>query len=91
MKLQTCSPSFFDARDAIIQADQILTGGENFCILWEGFASRGLGQDATIRNKTPWGGGNRTNVSPSPLSSSFYESLTVSLGIHCSSGLPGLV
>ncbi|KAF8906996.1 Fungalysin metallopeptidase-domain-containing protein [Gymnopilus junonius] len=54
MKLQTCRPSFFDARDAIIQADQVLTGGENFCELWDGFAARGLGQDATVRNRTPW-------------------------------------
>jgi extracellular elastinolytic metalloproteinase len=61
MKLQTCRPSFFDARDAIIQADQILTGGENFCTLWEGFAARGLGQDAAVRDRTPWGGGIRTN------------------------------
>jgi len=61
MKLQTCRPSFFDARDAIIQADQVLTGGENFCALWSGFAARGLGQDATVRDKTPWGGGIRTN------------------------------
>ena len=38
MKLQPCCLSFFDALDAIIQADQIFTGGENFCLLWEGFA-----------------------------------------------------
>jgi extracellular elastinolytic metalloproteinase len=62
MKLQVCRPSFFDARDAIIQADQVLTGGENFCTLWEGFAARGLGVDATVINRTPWGGGIRTNV-----------------------------
>ncbi len=61
MKLQPCRPSFFDARDAIIQADQVLTGGENFCILWHGFASRGLGKDAKVVNRTPWGGGIRTN------------------------------
>lgn len=63
MKLQTCRPSFFDARDAIIQADQVLTGGENFCELWAGFSERGLGQDAKVINRTPWGGGIRTNVS----------------------------
>jgi len=62
MKLQTCRPSFFDAREAIIQADQVLTGGENFCLLWEGFASRGLGLDAKVEGRTPWGGGIRTNV-----------------------------
>ncbi|KIK73666.1 hypothetical protein PAXRUDRAFT_583870, partial [Paxillus rubicundulus Ve08.2h10] len=57
MKLQPCSPSFFDARDAIIRADEILTGGDNTCALWEGFAERGLGVDATIVGSTPWGGG----------------------------------
>ncbi|KAF8063400.1 extracellular elastinolytic metallo proteinase [Lyophyllum atratum] len=67
MKLQTCRPSFFDARDAIIQADQILTGGENFCTLWEGFAARGLGPDAKVEGRTPWGGGIRTNGFTLPL------------------------
>ncbi|KAH6901491.1 extracellular elastinolytic metallo proteinase [Coprinopsis sp. MPI-PUGE-AT-0042] len=61
MKLQPCRPTFFQARDAIISADQVLTGGENFCILWKGFAERGLGSDARIEGQTPWGGGIRTN------------------------------
>ncbi|KAF9005061.1 extracellular elastinolytic metallo proteinase [Cyathus striatus] len=61
MKLQPCRPSFFDARDAIIQADQVLTGGENFCELWKGFSERGLGVDAKVEGRTPWGGGVRTN------------------------------
>jgi extracellular elastinolytic metalloproteinase len=61
MKLQPCNPSFFDARDAIIQADQILTGGENFCTLWAGFAERGLGPDSRVDGRLPWGGGIRTN------------------------------
>ena len=69
MKLQPCRPSFFDARDAIIAADRTLTGGENVCELWAGFASRGLGVDAKVEGRTPWGGGVRTNVSP--LSSPF--------------------
>jgi extracellular elastinolytic metalloproteinase len=59
MKLQKCRPSFFDARDAIIQADQVLTGGENFCDLWKGFADRGLGPDADVKGRTDWGGGVR--------------------------------
>jgi extracellular elastinolytic metalloproteinase len=63
MKLQQCRPGFFEARDAIIQADQVLTGGENFCDLWLGFAEKGLGVDATVQGRTPWGGGIRTNVS----------------------------
>ncbi|WVQ83171.1 hypothetical protein IAT38_005310 [Cryptococcus sp. DSM 104549] len=61
MKLQPCRPSFFDARDAIIQADSILTGGENACLIWEAFAERGLGQDAMVTGQTPWGGGIRTD------------------------------
>jgi len=61
MKLQPCRPSFFDARDAIIQADQILTGGENYCELWAGFGERGLGPDAKVEGRTPWGGGIRTD------------------------------
>lgn len=63
MKLQPCTPSFFDARAAIIEADNVLTGGENFCDLWEGFAESGLGLDAKVVGSTPWGGGVRTNVS----------------------------
>lgn len=42
MKLQPCRPSFFDARDAIVQADKILTGGENACEIWTAFTERGL-------------------------------------------------
>ncbi|ODO08638.1 extracellular elastinolytic metalloproteinase [Cryptococcus wingfieldii CBS 7118] len=61
MKLQPCRPSFFDARDAIIQADQILTGGENACIIWKAFAERGLGVDASLIGNTPWGGGVRAD------------------------------
>jgi extracellular elastinolytic metalloproteinase len=63
MKLQQCRPGFFEARDAIIQADQVLTGGENFCDLWLAFAERGLGVDATVQGRTPWGGGVRKDVS----------------------------
>jgi len=67
MKLQQCMPSFFNARDAIIQADQVLTGGENFCDIWLGFAERGLGTDSKVQGRTPWGGGIRTNGYAVPL------------------------
>lgn len=46
LKLQTCSPGFVDARDAILAADDALTGGANQCLIWEGFAKRGLGFSA---------------------------------------------
>ncbi|KAJ1969850.1 hypothetical protein IWQ62_000348 [Dispira parvispora] len=66
MKLQPCRPNFLDARDAIIQADQALTGGQNKCLLWKAFAKRGLGEDASIRGDTPWGGGIRTDSFRAP-------------------------
>ncbi|KAJ3858988.1 putative metalloprotease, partial [Lentinula novae-zelandiae] len=63
MNLQPCQPLFFNACDAIILADEELTGGENFCTLWKVFSLRGLGTDASIQGHTPWGGGVRSNVS----------------------------
>lgn len=47
MKLQPCSPGFVDGRNAILAADQALTGGVNQCLLWEAFAKRGLGYSAS--------------------------------------------
>lgn len=46
IKLQPCNPTFVEARDAMIAADQALTGGADFCMIWEVFASRGLGVNA---------------------------------------------
>ncbi|KAK4054892.1 hypothetical protein OIV83_000816 [Microbotryomycetes sp. JL201] len=59
MKLQPCRPSFMDARDAILTADKALTGGDNFCEIWQGFSRRGLGPEAKVVGQTPWGGGVR--------------------------------
>jgi hypothetical protein len=47
MKLQPCSPGFVDGRNAILTADTVLTGGENQCEIWRGFAKRGLGFGAS--------------------------------------------
>ena len=47
MKLQPCSPGFVDGRDAILAADELLTGGDNQCEIWAGFAKRGLGTGAS--------------------------------------------
>ena len=44
-----------DGRDAILAADRALTGGENACAIWRGFAKRGLGVGASqgdSRSKT---------------------------------------
>ena len=47
LKLQPCRPGFVDGRNAIIAADQALTGADNTCLIWEVFARRGLGFSAT--------------------------------------------
>ncbi|KAI1333638.1 Fungalysin metallopeptidase-domain-containing protein [Xylariaceae sp. FL0016] len=46
MALQPCNPNFVEARDAILDADVALTGGDNACEIWTAFAKRGLGVDA---------------------------------------------
>ena len=46
LKLQPCSPSFVDARDAILLADQINNNGTNVCEIYKAFAKRGLGVHA---------------------------------------------
>lgn len=46
LKLQVCQPSFEEARDAILLADEINNGGANQCLIWEAFARRGLGVNA---------------------------------------------
>ena len=46
MKLQACSPGFIDGRDAILEADRLANDGANQCLIWEVFASRGLGWSA---------------------------------------------
>ncbi len=43
MKLQPVNPTFKQARDAILQADVALTGGQNQGLLWSAFAKRGFG------------------------------------------------
>ncbi|KAI0191948.1 fungalysin metallopeptidase [Xylaria flabelliformis] len=48
MALQPCNPNFIQARDAILDADTALTGGDNQCEIWTAFAKRGLGQGAAF-------------------------------------------
>ncbi|KAI9453869.1 Fungalysin metallopeptidase-domain-containing protein [Lactarius psammicola] len=48
--LQPCSPTFLTARDAWIQADANRYAGANKCLLWNAFASRGLGVNAAKHN-----------------------------------------
>jgi extracellular elastinolytic metalloproteinase len=57
MKFQPCHPGFVDGRDGILQAEMALTGGENQCLIWEGFAKRGLGFSAEQRSSKKTGDG----------------------------------
>ncbi|KAI9428469.1 Fungalysin metallopeptidase-domain-containing protein [Lactarius indigo] len=48
--LQPCNPTFVTARNAWIQADANRYAGANTCVLWNAFASRGLGVNAANHN-----------------------------------------
>jgi len=52
LKLQGCLPTFIMGRDAIIAADQASTNGDNKCIIWNTFAKRGVGVNASAGSKT---------------------------------------
>lgn len=47
LKLQPCSPGTVDSRDAILAAEMAITGGVDQCLLWNVFARRGLGTNAS--------------------------------------------
>ena len=51
LKLSPPSPTMLDLRDAMLEADAIRNPGSpesvNFCALWESFAARGMGLNAT--------------------------------------------
>ncbi|MBB6369378.1 T9SS-dependent M36 family metallopeptidase [Chryseobacterium shigense] len=51
LKLQACNPTFIDGRDAILQAELALTGGQDKCMIWRVFAKRGLGTGASAGAK----------------------------------------
>ncbi|MFO1529753.1 MAG: M36 family metallopeptidase, partial [Kiritimatiellia bacterium] len=47
MKMTPANPSFIEARDAILAADAAANGSRNERWIWEGFADRGLGYNAS--------------------------------------------
>lgn len=51
LKLQPCNPNFVSGRDAILQAD-LLAGGADNCLIWNVFARRGLGLNASAGSAT---------------------------------------
>ena len=52
MNLSPANPTFIQARDAILQADRVYTGGANLNELWAAFARRGMGWGATAPPST---------------------------------------
>lgn len=47
LKLQPCSPTSLEARDALLTADSNATAGASQCLIWEAFARRGIEFSAT--------------------------------------------
>jgi hypothetical protein len=43
MRLSPADPTMLDMRNAILQADQVINGGDNDLVLWRLFAARGMG------------------------------------------------
>ncbi|MGH9904192.1 MAG: M36 family metallopeptidase [Pyrinomonadaceae bacterium] len=100
MKLQKCSPGFVDGRDAILQANQILTGGANQCSIWKAFAKRGLGVsaiqgssgsviDGTQAFDVPAGCQAGINVDPPGLTATQFANTTTTQGLRIQNGSLG--
>lgn len=78
MKFTPTRPSFLNARDGIIQADQNLNGGANRCAIWAVFARHGMGVSAvgndgtthTAATNVPTDCGGTCSFSISPTSAS---------------------
>ncbi|MBI4851103.1 MAG: M36 family metallopeptidase [Acidobacteria bacterium] len=52
LKITPVNPSMIDGRDAILLADQINNNSLNQCMIWKGFAKRGLGFSAASLGTT---------------------------------------
>ncbi len=96
MKFTPTRPSFLNARDGIIQADQNLNGGANRCAIWTVFARHGMGVSAvgndgtthTAATDVPSDCGGTCSYSISPTSASYAAgggtgSVTVTAGAGC--------
>jgi hypothetical protein len=96
MKFTPTRPSFLNARDGILQADQNLNGGANNCAIWTVFARHGMGVSAvgndgtthTAATDVPASCGGTCTFSISPTSASQPAgggtgSVTVTAGAGC--------
>jgi Zn-dependent metalloprotease len=79
MKFTPTRPSYLNARDGILQADQNLNGGANRCTIWAVFARHGMGVSAVGNDGTthvaatdvPGDCGGACSFSINPTSASF--------------------
>ncbi|MBC8029250.1 MAG: M36 family metallopeptidase [Pyrinomonadaceae bacterium] len=96
MKFTPNRPSFLNARDGILQADQNLYAGANRCAIWTVFARHGMGVSAvgndgtthTAASDLPSDCGGTCTYSISPTSASFAAgagtgSVSVTAGAGC--------
>ncbi len=96
MKFTPVRPSFLNARDGILQADQNLNGGANRCAIWTVFARHGMGVSAVGNDGTthvaatdlPSDCGGTCSYSINPTSASYAAaggsgSVTVTAGAGC--------
>ncbi len=96
MKFTPNRPSFLNARDGILQADQNLNGGANRCAIWTVFARHGMGFSAvgndgtthTAATDLPSDCGGTCSYSINPTSASFAAAggtgtVTVTAGAGC--------
>jgi Zn-dependent metalloprotease len=96
MKFTPTRPSFLNARDGILQADQNLNGGANRCAIWTVFARHGMGVSAvgndgtthTAASDLPTDCGGTCTYSISPTSASAPAAggsgtVTVTAGAGC--------
>jgi Zn-dependent metalloprotease len=96
MKFTPTRPSFLNARDGILQADQNLNGGANNCAIWTVFARHGMGVSAvgndgtthTAATDLPASCGGTCTYSINPTSASAAAaggsgSVTVTAGAGC--------
>jgi Zn-dependent metalloprotease len=96
MKFTPTRPSFLNARDGILQADQNLNGGANRCTIWTVFARHGMGVSAVGNDGTthvaatdvPADCGGTCSFSINPTSASFAAaggtgSVTVTTSAGC--------
>ncbi len=96
MKFTPTRPSFLNARDGILQADQNLNGGANRCAIWTVFARHGMGVSAVGNDGTthvaatdvPADCGGTCSFSINPTSASFAAaggsaSVTVTTAAGC--------